>query len=139
MIRLSDHKIKSNKLLFAYSSIDEMTGSVTVRSYLFLLSSDLLVLSGCCLSLSPPPPEPLGGSHASTIHHTACHLGNTVNTGTLCERREITALNTGRCFEHREFSYLDTSGILQQEYSDPQILPIPHFLWVINTGICCER
>ena len=30
------------------------------------------------------------------------------------------------------FSYLDKREVLQQEYSQSQILPTPHFRWVVN-------
>ena len=30
------------------------------------------------------------------------------------------------------FSYLDKREVLQQEYSQPTILPYPHFRWVVN-------
>ena len=29
-------------------------------------------------------------------------------------------------------SHLDKKGVLQQEYSQPPILPSPHFRWVVN-------
>ena len=30
------------------------------------------------------------------------------------------------------FSYLDKRDVFQQEYSQPPILPSPHFRWVVN-------
>ena len=40
------------------------------------------------------------------------------------------------------FSYLDKREVLQQEYSQPLIIPSPHFRWVVNvpqplTETCC--
>ena len=32
-------------------------------------------------------------------------------------------------------SYLDEREVLQQEYSQPPILPSPHFQWVVNTHL----
>ena len=32
------------------------------------------------------------------------------------------------------FSYLDKREVLQQEYSQPPILPSPHFWWVVNVN-----
>ena len=34
------------------------------------------------------------------------------------------------------FSYLDKREVLQQEYSQPPILPSPHFRWVVKGGGC---
>ena len=31
----------------------------------------------------------------------------------------------------KKFSSLDKKGVLQQEYSQPPILPSPHFRWVV--------
>ena len=33
------------------------------------------------------------------------------------------------------FSYIDKREVLQQEYSQPPILPSPHFRWVVNDNI----
>ena len=33
------------------------------------------------------------------------------------------------------FSYLDKREVLQQEYSQPQILPSPYYWWVVNEHI----
>ena len=32
------------------------------------------------------------------------------------------------------FSYIDKMWVLQQEYSQPPVLPYPHFWWVVNCG-----
>ena len=45
------------------------------------------------------------------------------------------------CYTHiyaiimQYLSYTDKSGVLQQEYSQPPILPYPHFRWVVLTDI----
>ena len=36
------------------------------------------------------------------------------------------------CIIMHWFSYLDKREVLQQEYSQPPILPSPHFRWVVN-------
>ena len=38
------------------------------------------------------------------------------------------------------FSYTDKREVLHQEYSQPPILPSPHFRWVMNVRLlCCPR
>ena len=36
------------------------------------------------------------------------------------------------CNQMQKFSYFDKREVLQQEYSQPPILPSPHFLWVVK-------
>ena len=36
------------------------------------------------------------------------------------------------CNYNAMFSYTDKREVLQQEYSQPPILPFPHFRWVVN-------
>ena len=45
------------------------------------------------------------------------------------------------CNNNAIFSYIDNREVLQQEYSQPPILPSPHFRWVVNllfVGRGCE-
>ena len=43
-----------------------------------------------------------------------------------------TQLYPCQCDYDSAFSYIDKREVLQQEYSQPQILPSPHFQWVVN-------